>query len=162
MKLASTVLALALVASTTGCVARTYGSGYGYVQATPAPVVVAPTNTVTYTTVDFDAGSTPYVVYEGRPTYYYGGAWYYREGGGWRGYSNGYEPDYLRHQRVVITGSGYYNGGFGSGGYSNGGYYNGGTRYAPPATPVLTAPPAAPVYTAPPANRRYAPPARRR
>jgi hypothetical protein len=161
MKLASTVLALALVASTTGCVARTYGSGYGYVQATPAPVVVAPTDTVTYTTVDFDAASTPYVVYEGRPTYYYGGAWYYRDGGGWRGYNNGYEPDYLRRQRVVITGSGYYNGGFGNGGYYNGGY-NGGTRYAPPATPVLTAPPAGPVYTAPPAHRRYAPPARRR
>lgn len=149
MKLASTVLALALVASTTGCVARTYGSGYGYVQATPAPVA----NTVTYTTVDFDVSSTPYVVYEGRPTYYYGGAWYYRDGGVWRGYSNGYEPDYLRRQRVVVTGGGYYNGGaYYNGGFGNG-YYNGGPRYAPPA---------APVYTAPPAHRRYAPPAHRR
>ena len=87
-----------------------------------------------------------------RPAPYHYDAWT-RSGGVWRGYSNGYEPDYLRRQRVVVTGGGYYNGGaYYNGGFGNG-YYNGGPRYAPPA---------APVYTAPPAHRRYAPPAHRR
>ena len=37
------------------------------------------------------------VYYEGRPVYYYGGYWYYREGRAWRHYAA--EPHYLHEYR---------------------------------------------------------------
>jgi hypothetical protein len=39
------------------------------------------------------------VYYDGRPTYYYGGLWYYRDGGGWSSYRT--EPGYLRQYRTA-------------------------------------------------------------
>ncbi len=45
----------------------------------------------------FIATATP-VYYEGHAAYWYGGRWFYREGGGWRGYRS--EPPGLQQVRV--------------------------------------------------------------
>ncbi len=54
------------------------------------PVVVPPPPA-------FVATAVP-VYYEGRPTYFYQGRWYYRDGRGWRHFRD--EPAYLYNYRV--------------------------------------------------------------
>ncbi len=46
------------------------------------------------------ATATP-VYYQGYPSYYYGGRWYWREGSAWRVYRD--EPVYLRDYRARVT-----------------------------------------------------------
>ena len=55
--------------------------------------------------------------FEGRPVYYYGGYWYYRDGHAWRHYAS--EPYYLRDYRGAHAhfGSAYYYGRSHGGGY---------------------------------------------
>ena len=70
--------------------------------------------------------------FEGRPVYYYGGYWYYRDGRAWRHYA--IEPGYLRGYRGAhpYYGAHYYGygrahgGGYHGGGYHGGGYHGGG------------------------------------
>ena len=63
--------------------------------------------------------STAPVYYEGRPAYFYGDRWYYRDGGGWGYYRN--EPEYLRGRRGLYVGVGV--------GYNRGYVYRGGRGY---------------------------------
>lgn len=42
------------------------------------------------------------VYYDGQATYFYGGRWYYRNGGGWSAYRS--EPAYLRQYRAAHPG----------------------------------------------------------
>jgi hypothetical protein len=72
------------------------------------------------------------IYYDGYPTYYYGGYWYYRDvGGHWNYYRS--EPGYLRSYRAahpgVGRGRGYRGGGFrGARGGRGGGGHGGGRR----------------------------------
>jgi hypothetical protein len=57
----------------------------GYAQVTSAPA---------------DIETYPYVVYEGRPVYYYGDHWWYRDGSNWSYYRD--EPAELHRQRGYV------------------------------------------------------------
>ena len=58
---------------------------YGYAEITSAPA---------------DIETYPYVVYEGRPVYYYGDHWWYRDGSTWSYYRS--EPAELYRQRGYV------------------------------------------------------------
>ena len=73
----SRLFALAIAALTVGC----YDPGYGY----------------DYPPSGYVATAQPYY-YSGRPTYWYGNAWHYREGAGWNHYRA--EPAPLRTYRM--------------------------------------------------------------
>jgi hypothetical protein len=53
-----------------------------------------------YPPAGYIATATP-VYYQGYPSYYYGGRWYWREGSAWRIYRD--EPVYLRDYRTRVT-----------------------------------------------------------
>jgi hypothetical protein len=74
-------------ALTSGC--GLFGGG-GVVVRTPAPYVEVASAPV-------EVETSPQVVYEGRPTYYYQDHWYYREGPNWRYYRE--EPSVLIERR---------------------------------------------------------------
>ncbi len=76
--------ALALPFSVTACVA----------EADPEPVYAE----ATYVPPDIE--TYPSVVYEGHPSYYVQGNWYYRNGPQWVYYRN--EPAELHRQRAVV------------------------------------------------------------
>ncbi len=63
--------------------------------------------------------------FEGRPVYWYGGYWYYRDGHAWHHYAS--EPYYLRNYRGAHP---YYGGAhyYGYGRAHGGGYHGGGYR----------------------------------
>jgi hypothetical protein len=49
----------------------------------------------------YDLETYPYVIYEARPVYFYGGRWWYRDrGGAWTHYR--VEPEALRQQRAHL------------------------------------------------------------
>jgi hypothetical protein len=50
-----------------------------------------------YPPAGYIATATP-VYYQGYATYWYGGRWYWRDGGAWRAYRS--EPGYLREHRA--------------------------------------------------------------
>jgi hypothetical protein len=60
------------------------------------------------------ATTTP-VYFEGHASYWYGNRWFYRDGGGWRGYRS--EPAGLRESRVRAAPSRQYYGRAHAGGY---------------------------------------------
>ncbi len=80
--LTASVAALALSTSAAGCAGR----------ATPSVTTV--------TNAPLEIESSPYVTYEGRPTYYYQNRWYYRDGGNWRSYKE--EPVELHRHRPYV------------------------------------------------------------
>jgi hypothetical protein len=57
--------------------------GYAYVTSAPA-----------------DVETYPSVYYEGRPVYYYGDHWWFRDGSRWGYYRS--EPEYLHRQRSYV------------------------------------------------------------
>jgi hypothetical protein len=73
------VFALVMVAAT-GCYGEVGDDGPAY-----------------YPSAAYVATASP-VYYEGRPAYWYGNRWYYRDGGGWGHYRS--EPRYLNQYRV--------------------------------------------------------------
>ena len=81
---------LAAASAATGC----------YAYAEPEPVTA--TYEVTSAPPDVEIESAPYVVYEGHPTYWYGGRWYYRDRDDrrWRYYRE--EPPTLQRQRPYV------------------------------------------------------------
>jgi hypothetical protein len=82
-KLAVGSLFVAVAAAAQGC--------GGEVAVQPQPVYAE-----AYPTDAYIATAAP-VYYEGRPAYWYGNRWYYRDGGRWSYYSN--EPAYLYARR---------------------------------------------------------------
>jgi hypothetical protein len=70
---------------------------------TVQPVPVQPVYTEVYSApAPVDIEAYPYVVYGGRPHYYYQNRWWYREGPGWTYYPANGEPEYLRRQRPYV------------------------------------------------------------
>jgi hypothetical protein len=68
-----------------------------------------------YPSAAYIATATP-EYYEGRPVYYYGNQWYYRDHGRWSYYRS--EPGYLRDRRAHwVAGPGYRGGAVYRGGY---------------------------------------------
>jgi hypothetical protein len=85
MKLPLTLVMTALaLAALTGCYAEA-GPPYAETTITAAPV---------------DIDTYPSVVYEGRPVYFYGDRWWYRDGGRWTYYHR--EPTELHRQREHV------------------------------------------------------------
>jgi hypothetical protein len=82
--IATLVIASGLGLSAAGCYA-TVDDPVGYAEVTDAPV---------------DVDVAPYVIYEGRTTYYTGGRWWYRDGDRWAYYHN--EPEQLQRQRAYV------------------------------------------------------------
>jgi hypothetical protein len=71
----------------------------------PPPVVVHPAAPVAIgfaevTSAPVDIETYPSVVYEGRPTYFYGDRWWYRDGARWSSYQS--EPSELHRQREFV------------------------------------------------------------
>ena len=76
---------VAFAALTSGC-----GLSGGVAVRTPSPYVEV-------SSAPPEVESSPQVVYEGRPTYYYQDHWYYRDGPSWRYYRE--EPSVLIERR---------------------------------------------------------------
>ena len=74
------MVAITLSGALAGCYATAYDSDY------PSETYVSTTEPVSY---------------EGRPVYLYRDRWYFRDGRGWRHYSN--EPRVLRERRIAGT-----------------------------------------------------------
>jgi hypothetical protein len=77
------------------CGALVAGCGWG-VQAT-APSADVQMTSAEVDTAPVDIESSPQVVYEGRPTYFYQNQWYYQDSGHWRTYRS--EPSGLAEHR---------------------------------------------------------------
>lgn len=114
-----------------------------YGSVAPQPAYVETDDGYVYDDAQGNIEASPYVVYNGTPTYYVQGRWYRRTSRGWGYYRT--EPQTLYGQRPYVQQAPPAYGSYGNGGYVN----------TAPRVYVNTAPPARRyTNTAPPAHHR--------